>query len=629
MSPASSGSTPSPEPMAPPIKGVVVIEGDWTVADYVRFKDATIYLTGNLTVAGTGLLEFKNTTLAMNLSANGQFNILIEGGFTMDDLDLDPSTQDDASRIISNRTIYKYTITASSGSNLAFKNSIIMHCGYSGVNPGLNVLTETATFEGMAFQSNYYGISIRANGVAVLNSTITSSYYGIFCYYSAPVLRNITVTGSTGRGIYLYYSTPVFENCLLQNNKIGIYFQNSEPNVHSVTVTGSETAGIYTTYSSPLLVDCSLSNVLDADVRMTSFPRLLNTQLNESRVRIDRGLYISIGRHLQVSVVNGSGVPQPGMAVAVLDYQGNAASSGVTDETGTAPGLAFRERLLTREGPIEMPQHTVMAFAMVGTDAYFGENVTALTNGTQCIATVNVNLPGVEIWPSGRTISDSQHYSGTRIISLGNLNINGGTLELENSELLLFSSATRTISVAAGTLAMSGSHFSSIGTSRVLEPARTLITSDTASPLYISNSVVRWTTELVVRNSLSEVQNLTVEHASIAGLKVISCSPRIDILHTDWSPTGLHLSGDNSKLSSISVERARTYGIYASQSASTFIDARVNNSARGVYSYYGMVNMADIEITYCDYGIYGLYTIMELDSLRIDSSAVSGIFAID
>ena len=59
------------------IEGVIVIDGDWEVSNTLQYLNATIYLTGNLTITATGNLEFVNTTLFMNLSEDGQFNIEI------------------------------------------------------------------------------------------------------------------------------------------------------------------------------------------------------------------------------------------------------------------------------------------------------------------------------------------------------------------------------------------------------------------------------------------------------------------------------------------------------------------------------------------------------------------------
>ncbi len=322
---ASSGDTAPEEPLAPPapITGLVIIDYDWSVTNIQRFLNATIYLTGNLTVASTGNLEFVNTTLALNISRNGQYKIKVDGKFTMADLDMDPSTQADASLIKSNNTAFKYFFQAVAGSSVFLYNSILRNCGYDGQSQGMT-LSGTAILDGMLFQNNYFGLVAKSSNVMVLNSTFSGGYYGIYSYFCNPTLRNLTIIGSSVRGMYLYYSTPVLEDCVLLNNRVGLYLQNSEPRALRCNITGSQTAGISAWYSSPLLEDSWLSNIIDMEVRIGSFPRLLNTQFNESRVSVDLGYYASVGQHLKVAVVNSTGAPQPDITVAVLDEIGRA-----------------------------------------------------------------------------------------------------------------------------------------------------------------------------------------------------------------------------------------------------------------------------------------------------------------
>ncbi|MBU4031919.1 MAG: hypothetical protein KKH41_05475 [Candidatus Thermoplasmatota archaeon] len=628
---ASPIPSDTPGTMAPPepVTGTIVIGDDWNITTYARFLNATIYLTGNLTVELIGHLEFTNTTLAMNLTGNGQFKIVILGKLTLVDYDFDPGTQGDASCIMSNNSFNRYTLIAQAGSQISFSNSIIRNCGYSGLNQGVVVSTSMATFDGMLFENNHYGLTIKSNAVSVRNCTFTGHYYAIYSYFCNPTLRNLTITGSTARGIFLYYSTPIIEDCFLQNNKIGIYFQNSEPTVYSCMINGSQVAGIQTWYSSPLLVDCALSNLLDMDIVQNSFPRLLNTTLDESKVRASRGLYASVGQRMGVSVVNETGSPMPNMKVSVLDSEGNPASSGVTNSTGIAPNLVFRQKFLTDDGPIEMDTHRVMAFSLVGENVTYGENITLLAADSRCNVEVSSNPIGVEIWPAGTILTDVRNYTDTKIISLGDLTVSAGTLELMNSTLFFSSQSTRTFSMAAGNLWLNDSGISSIGTTRLLEPARVLVTADTGSPVHFIDSSMRWITEFIIRNSLSDINGLDIAHASAYGLKILSCSPSVDNVTIDWAPIGLQLSGDTAILSNIVLGRARTTGISASQSAATFRGMYINNSATGLYSYNCMLDVTDARIDGCDNGIYGINTFLDGSNLTVKNSTNAAIIAID
>ncbi len=625
-SPLNAGSA---GPLVPPypVEGMAVIEGDWNVTGHEVFHNATIYLTGNLTVKGTGILEFVNTTLVLNISKNGQYRISVEGKFSMDDLDRDPQTEEDASRIMSNNTALRYTMVAQSASRLYFNNSIVMHCGYSGLNPGLNVLTATATFEGMTFRNDYHGLMLRSSGAKVNNSRFESCLYGVYVYYCNPRLTNLAILNSTTRGIYLYYSTPVLSGCMLSGNKVGIYAQNSNPNIVGCDVAGSANAGVVTWYASPLLENCQLSNALDMDVQMGSFPRLLNTTVNKSAVKVGLGLYVSVGQHMSVEVVNQTGAPLESMYVTVLDSEGNPASSDMTDWSGTASNLAYRECFITREGLVNMDSHRILAFSTDGGNVTFGENLTALGPDAAARVVAVQNPEGVEIWNGGETITDARYVSDTSVIVLGDLKVlAGGSLELDNSTLMTFSQLTRSIQCASGTIGFYQSDFASIGTSARLTPALTSVTVDAASTLTLEDSEFRWLTDFTVRSLNAAVSNLSVEYASTVGFKVDSCSPNIDGLNIEWAPVGLYLVNDHAMVSNLKVSRSREYAVYASQSSAEIDSAFLNNSSKGLFSYWGTIHLAGIYTMDCEYGILSSYTNLIIADSSFSQSIGAGLY---
>ena len=279
---ASSGELPAEDIFAPPTptEGIVVINGEWNVSTTESFRNATIYLTGNLTVETAGTLEFVNTSLVMNISENGEFWIGVDGTFTMTDYDWDPMTQGDGSQIRSNDTNFGYVMYSFDGSFLEFNNSLIRDCGYSSLRNGLNVWTDNAVFDGMTFKENYCGLFVRMDGPEIRNCIFEDNRNGIDLYFCEPVIENNTISGSTSRGIYLYYSSPEVSDCLLQNNSIGIYLRNSEPDILTTTIEDSVSSGIYAYYSSPLIENCQLSNDLDLQTVTNSYPRLLNSSLS-------------------------------------------------------------------------------------------------------------------------------------------------------------------------------------------------------------------------------------------------------------------------------------------------------------------------------------------------------------
>ncbi|MDD4307190.1 MAG: NosD domain-containing protein [Thermoplasmata archaeon] len=627
-----TGVSDTPEPTDPPAaaEGLIVKTGNWTVSSQESYMNAIIYLNGNLSVTGFGTLVFVNTTLVLNLSYSGQYRIDIGGKFTMDDSDGNPATQSDASRIISNRSTYKYGMAAQSASRLYFNNSIVMHCGYSGLNLGLTVLTPTARFTGMAFMNCLYGIYLRNSGARLVNCTFAACNYGVHAYFCSPTLMNLTVSDCTARGMSLYYSNSAITGCRFVNNKVGIYLQNSEPDVKNCNISGSSTSGVTALYSSPLLTDCVLGNSMDMDVTLNSYPRLLNTALNESRVSIGLGLFISVGERMNVLAEDQNGTAVQGMQVSVLDAENNPSSMGYTDEFGMAQGLAFRRKMLTREGPIGMDIHRIIAFGLDGENVTYGENRTALSANMTAVVRVSGNPSNVYIWPNGHMISNYSQYNGAKIICLGSVSITPGAgMELENSELLAFGNTECIISAVSGTLGLFNTSVRSIGTFRLLEPALTGITADVESELVFEDINLEWITELELAGCLADIRNLTIRHAGVCGIRITGCAPTVDRLSIDWTPVGLQMTGDYSAITNSAVRRATEHAVYASQSHAILTNMSFSDSARGLYSYSGDMAVSELSSIGCDYGIFGYYSTIHADSSNIQGSAVGGLYFID
>lgn len=622
--------TPETEDFPTVAEGLIVKNGNWTVSSYESYVNAIIYLNGNLSVTSFGFLKFVNTTLALNLSSNGQYRIDVSGKFTMDDLDGNPATQSDASRIISNHSAYKYGMAAQSASRLYFNNSIVMHCGYSGLNLGLTVLTPTARFTGMAFMNCLYGIYLRNSGARLVNCTFTACNYGVNAYFCNPTLTNLTISNCTARGMSLYYSNSAITGCQLVNNRVGIYLQNSEPDAKNCNISGSSNSGVTTLYSSPLFTDCTLSNSLDMDVTLNSFPRLLNTALNESRVSIGLGLFISVGERMNVLAEDQNGTAVQGMQVSVLDSENNPSSMGYTDETGMALGLAFRRKMLTREGPIGMDIHRIIAFGLDGENVTYGENRTTLSADVTAIVRVAGNPSNVHIWPNGYMISNYSQFNGVKIICLGSVSITPGAgLDLENSELLAFGNTECTISAAAGTLGLFNTSVRSVGTFRLLEPALTGITADVESELVFEEVNLEWITELDLAGCLADIHNLTITHAGVCGIRITGCAPSVDRLSIDWTPVGLQMASDYSSINNASVRRATEHAVYASQSHAVLTNVSFSDSMRGLYSYSGDMTVSELSSIDCDYGIFGYYSKLHVDSSNVQGSVVGGLYFID
>lgn len=611
------------------IEGSVVIDSDWEVSNTVQFLNATIYLTGNLTITTTGNLEFVNTTLIMNLSEDGEFNIRVEGDFTMSDYDSDFSTQDDMSQIVANNTGNEYVIMAISGSYIDFNNSLIRDCGYSYTNNGLKVQTNTARFQGMTFLNNYCALYVSGDGAVIQNSVFIDNYRGLELSFAEPVIENLTITGSTNRGIYAYYSSPEITNCQLDDNRVGMYIRNSEPEIINCRVSNSTDTGIYNYWSSPLIQDTHLSNVNDMELVTDSFPRLLNSTFNDSSVMVGRGLFAHVGNYVDVLVVNETGSPMQNMTIAVLDDDGNPASRSYTNSTGHSTELAYREYFITQDGQIPMSQHEIIAFAYDGSNVTFGNNITTLSPGSQVIVEVAENPPDVEIWDTSCIINEGRNYSYKRIIALGDVSVIGGAeLSLNNCEIMIFSTGQlpRTFHCGNSFLNIINSNFSSIGVEKVLKPACVFLKTDPDTQMVLENVELHWLSEMEINTGQAVLRDIDISHASIGGLNIIGGAPNISNLTINWTAKGINLAYDYSTITNSWINNTRDYGIHGSNSRADLINISVDDSSKGFYDYQSQVSLINYTASNCEFGVYGLYSKLYFNNARIVNSSLFGLY---
>ncbi len=623
---ASSGDVFAPPT---PIEGVVVIDSDWEVFNTVRYLNATIYLTGNLTITATGNLEFVNTTLLMNLSEDGEFNIEIEGIFTISDYDSKFSTQDDMSQILANNTANEYVIAALSGSYIDFSNSQIRDCGYSYMNNGFWVGTDTAWFQGMIFQDNYCGLYTNQDGMEICDSVFIDNYRGLELSFVELAVENLTIIGSSNRGIYIYYSSVEITDCLLNDNRAGIYIRNSEPVISNCKITNSTDEGIYNYWSSPLIQNCQLSNDIDMELVTNSFPRLLNTTFNDSSVIMGRGLFVHVGNYVDVQVVNETGYPMENMNIAVLDQDGNPAARGFTNSTGHSTGLAYREYFLTQDGQIPMAQHRIIAFAYDGFNVMYGENITNLSSGSQVIVEVAENPPDVEIWDVSYSITDSRNYSDMKIIALGDVSVTGDAgLTFNNSEIMIFSTGQlpRTFSCGDSFLNLMNSSLSSIGVEKILKPGNVFLETEPNTQIDMKNVEMRWLTEMEIRTGQAILRNIDISYASIGGLDIIGAAPDISNLTINWTAKGINLAYDYSTINNTRIDNARDYGIYSSSSMASLNNISVDDSSKGLYDYKSQLMLNNYTASNCDYGVYGLYSELFFNDASISNSDFFGLY---
>ena len=217
------------------------VNGDWVVTDARTYEDCTITLTGNLMIKDGGALTFRNVTLKMNCTKNGERKIEVEDGgkFLILDKDGDRNTTMDGSIITAVNGDYHFLFIVNKGSEFEMRNSFLSRCGYYKAyliydTLGLYSESNHTIFTGNKISSCLSGLVLNnTQGITIDDNRIENmKVYDALVVYNS---KNITVENnsfqnfSNGAPIWIGYS----EDCLVKNNQFlnvnnGIHMYHSD-----------------------------------------------------------------------------------------------------------------------------------------------------------------------------------------------------------------------------------------------------------------------------------------------------------------------------------------------------------------------------------------------------------------
>lgn len=186
--------------------------GNWDINATCSLSNQIINLNGNLNVQDAGNLTFKNVTLRMNGTNDGEYGINVKSGgkFYIYDNDNNPTTTNDASNITNGaNSSFNFFFTVDSGSTFAMKNGFLSYCGWSfdSVNTwknGLDVHIPLTEFSGNTLTKNYIGLylSTSTNSVIVNNTIVSNNFYGVYVRSSSSIVFNNNNISSNYGGLY-------------------------------------------------------------------------------------------------------------------------------------------------------------------------------------------------------------------------------------------------------------------------------------------------------------------------------------------------------------------------------------------------------------------------------------------
>ena len=183
------------------------VNGDWNVTDTRAYEDCTIIMNGNLMVKDGGALTFRNVTLKMNCTKNGERKIEVEDGgkLLILDKDGDRNTTIDGSKITAVDLDYHYLFIVNKGAEFEMKNSFLSGCGYrrfpdDNKAKGLFIEAENVLIEGNNFTKCYYALGFNnTREFDIKNNTFfdLGKYYGMSIWHSTMgSIRNNLFEGS-------------------------------------------------------------------------------------------------------------------------------------------------------------------------------------------------------------------------------------------------------------------------------------------------------------------------------------------------------------------------------------------------------------------------------------------------
>ncbi|RLJ01844.1 MAG: hypothetical protein DRP11_03815, partial [Candidatus Aenigmatarchaeota archaeon] len=201
--------------------------GNWDIYDTRTCENITITMNGNLTIYNGGNLTFRNVSLLINNTFDGEYGIEVKSGGNMSiyDIDNNKDSSNDASNITAIDTNYEYFFWIDSGSKFEMKNSYLSECGWTqGSSPyksaGLWINTDNTTIVNNTITSEYYGIHLRYSGNhTIIGNTLYNNKFSIILFSSSDnFINENNVNSTTNPALYLDHS---HRNLVIQNNLTG------------------------------------------------------------------------------------------------------------------------------------------------------------------------------------------------------------------------------------------------------------------------------------------------------------------------------------------------------------------------------------------------------------------------
>jgi hypothetical protein len=370
------------------------ILGSWNITTMKSYKDRTIEVGGNLTIANGGTLKLDHVTLIMNSTPGHEYYITIEMGGTLQVIN--------GSKITSNATYDRpYFINANYGSALLVQNSQLRRMGNTSATVslatigmmGLLLQNNAATIQDSVISDSYAG-TVCTNLLAVKPAIIGVTYQnnsmglGIGLGCNPTLNNNVFIKNGIGAAVmYKVQALTTFNNDKFYNNTLALGVTDSPVSIKSAHIENSTQMGLGAMDGSVVTVDGSVlkgnrnatymdsSTLIMANSNVTastqwdffatnkSTATALNTSLDgKSKIKVnDTGSVFELQWNLNVRAQYQNGTPIFWAWVNVTDDKGILVWGDPTNETGWTGQFAVTEARDKGLGLVELTPHNLTA----------------------------------------------------------------------------------------------------------------------------------------------------------------------------------------------------------------------------------------------------------------------------
>lgn len=201
----------------------------WIINKTVLIENQELVVNSSIIITVNGTLILRNSTLSLNVTTNGEYNITIQNGGNLTAINSTIRSYDGST---------KFGIFATNNSFVALICSKVQNVGFSLDTPGILIDNSTLEFVGSEITSSYIGLYLNnTKSITIRSGYLSCSYAGIY-------MSNVSEIHILDTELYVTTST----SGIVISNSSGITIRNS-------TFQNKGSSGIDIGYSKSIVID--------------------------------------------------------------------------------------------------------------------------------------------------------------------------------------------------------------------------------------------------------------------------------------------------------------------------------------------------------------------------------------